>query len=607
MACDDLRAALAAAQGQRAALEQEIADTPAQERAAFIKSVQAQWNKVSTQIATATAALNSCLGVGPPQKVAGAQPQEILTILQKNPAFGGNGTGSNWAGPIAGSTFPTGQGFEWKQVMDTTAEYDGPPVGATGWVYTRDISDGDFWFLHPFGNDWEFSCVLDTQYLPLVSQGNQVENGAQLANDLTALGIPQDPYITNAVQQGLLYVEWDSNLVPLSFQNEVTPGDRVAVFGRWIVDCGHSDFHTEIHPPLLLASASVYNNSAISGGPSQYTRSLFTSRAFLVGQTFFNSTYSSQVYVDGAGDDGHFLQHMLNEVSKAENWDPFNGSLKLEAHPKIKQNPFLGPIGFFIIVRAPQTGLTAANGRLVVSFQFTVRTGCLVTIKEIDDSSVTVVVVMNSAGYTPPALPVRTAQNIGLGQIDSYLGTEFDVLGGLGLLLNIVKDPVGAAVIARGVETDLYAALPDVDFTAAGSPGAVINADASAIPSGQGVLVDDTQPYPVVGWLELGFVPNSPVTIPRDWESLGGLTPGDVSAVSWAPNRLDLFVRGTDSVIYHKYFDVSWEPSMTDWESLGGATPGDVSAVSWAAGRLDLFVRGTDSVIYHKYFEGVWS
>jgi hypothetical protein len=91
------------------------------------------------------------------------------------------------------------------------------------------------------------------------------------------------------------------------------------------------------------------------------------------------------------------------------------------------------------------------------------------------------------------------------------------------------------------------------------------------------------------------------------WESLGGAASGDVTAVSWAPNRLDLFVRGTDSVIYHKYFDVSWEPSMTDWESLGGATPGDVSAVSWAAGRLDLFVRGTDSVIYHKYFEGVWS
>src|ERR1022692_1971987 len=376
MACEDLKAKYDDLEAQVAQLTAEIANEPVQDRGpgeARLKILSAQAWTAGQQYAACVAASQP----PPPQKVAGAQPQEILTILHQNPAFGGDGTGSNWAGPIAGGTFPTSQGFEWKQVMDTAAEYDGPPVGATGWVYTRDIADADFWFLHPFGNDWEFSCVLDTQYLPLLSQGNiQPENGTQIADDLTALGIPQDPYITNAVQQGILGVEWDLNLVPVSFQNEFTPGDRVAIFGRWIVDCGHDDFHTEIHPPLLLGSASVYTNPAAGEGPSQYTRSLFTSRPFLVGQTFLDSKYSLQVYSDGAGDDGHFVEHMLNEIQKAENLDPFDASIKVEAHPKIKQNPFLGPNLFFIIVRAPQTGLSAANGRLVVSFQFTVRTGC---------------------------------------------------------------------------------------------------------------------------------------------------------------------------------------------------------------------------------------
>lgn len=40
--------------------------------------------------------------------------------------------------------------------------------------------------------------------------------------------------------------------------------------------------------------------------------------------------------------------------------------------------------------------------------------------------------------------------------------------------------------------------------------------------------------------------------------------------VAWGPNRLDLFVTGTDSNVYHKWWDgTSWQPAPTDWESLG--------------------------------------
>jgi Zn-dependent M28 family amino/carboxypeptidase len=40
--------------------------------------------------------------------------------------------------------------------------------------------------------------------------------------------------------------------------------------------------------------------------------------------------------------------------------------------------------------------------------------------------------------------------------------------------------------------------------------------------------------------------------------------------VAWAANRLDVFVRGTDSGLYHRWWDgSSWQPSPMDWESLG--------------------------------------
>jgi len=39
--------------------------------------------------------------------------------------------------------------------------------------------------------------------------------------------------------------------------------------------------------------------------------------------------------------------------------------------------------------------------------------------------------------------------------------------------------------------------------------------------------------------------------------------------VAWGPNRLNLFVTGTDSRVYHKWWDGSaWQPSPIDWESL---------------------------------------
>jgi hypothetical protein len=78
----------------------------------------------------------------------------------------------------------------------------------------------------------------------------------------------------------------------------------------------------------------------------------------------------------------------------------------------------------------------------------------------------------------------------------------------------------------------------------------------------------------------------------------------DPVAVSWAFERLDIFVIGTDQALYHKYWspDTGWGPSVTDFEGLGGAILGAPSAISWQPERLDIFVVGTDRALYHKYW-----
>jgi hypothetical protein len=88
------------------------------------------------------------------------------------------------------------------------------------------------------------------------------------------------------------------------------------------------------------------------------------------------------------------------------------------------------------------------------------------------------------------------------------------------------------------------------------------------------------------------------------YENLGGTIIGDAEAVAWGPNRLDVFVLGTDSALYHKWWNGSWGPSVTGYENLGGTIIGQPRAVAWGPNRLDVFVIGTNSALYHKWWNG---
>jgi hypothetical protein len=66
--------------------------------------------------------------------------------------------------------------------------------------------------------------------------------------------------------------------------------------------------------------------------------------------------------------------------------------------------------------------------------------------------------------------------------------------------------------------------------------------------------------------------------------------------------RLDVFARGTDDALWHKWYDGRW----SDWVSLGGTLTSDSAAVSWDRRRIDVFVRGSDHALWHKWYDGVW-
>ncbi|MEJ7764345.1 MAG: hypothetical protein WKF86_02520, partial [Acidimicrobiales bacterium] len=75
------------------------------------------------------------------------------------------------------------------------------------------------------------------------------------------------------------------------------------------------------------------------------------------------------------------------------------------------------------------------------------------------------------------------------------------------------------------------------------------------------------------------------------------------SVASWASGRLDVFERGRDNALWHKWWTgTTW----SGWESLGGTLTSEPAAVSWGNNRIDVFVRGTDNAMWHKWWDGAW-
>jgi choice-of-anchor A domain-containing protein len=261
--------------------------------------------------------------------------------LAQGPSCTGGGCNSPWSDPQVGSPIAC--------VSDAQCGACGGTCTALG------RSRGDLVSTHPFGFDWDAAIAPDPTYLSLLAPGNvesyhlagnsQAVGGFEdvvypflhattpvgqqslgwcapdfsdrcLTNadcasgicegNVTGLGLSTDP---NTLP-GTLGMETDHDLFPDAYQPH--DGDRAAVFGRWIVDCGHGDqtnnnvvtpgFHTEIHPPLLFATGRNTGHGAFNANCSgEQTCVSVIGRPFLISQSF---------------GDGDFLKHLAHEAEK---------------------------------------------------------------------------------------------------------------------------------------------------------------------------------------------------------------------------------------------------------------------------------------------------
>jgi hypothetical protein len=337
----------------------------------------------------------------------------------------------------------------------------------------------------------------------------------------------------------VLGVEMDSGLIPADFVRNVQEGDRVAVFGRWIVDSAHfypavNGFRAEIHPPLLMSCARRVMNAS-----DTVTRALFTSRPYLVGQTFTTDP-DAAAYLDGVSDDGYLKEHMITEIEKVN-----VGSSSVEAHPKIKSKPFKGTHRLHFIITPPERPSPVVGSpasELAVSFQFTVRTGCSVDVTS-DGSSVNVVIVLDDTGYTPPPLPERRKVHYSIAALSAQQRDVADAVdqakwySGLldsFLLGGVVWAPRVQNVLDSGVDTSKYSQEALVNTKVLDATHAVRDVSPSRLPAAAGVVKDDNQPFPVYGWVEVRWA-----TVDRHLRFLADIT-GD--------GRADIVGFGDDGV-----------------------------------------------------------
>jgi hypothetical protein len=408
--------------------------------------------------------------------ITGQLVQPILTTDFTNPSF--DTTSSTWARDlVGGQTFPDYH-WQWVPVLNTHNEFDEFVVGLSGTALLPDVSTDDVPFLHPFGQfDWEFFVAPDPEYVSLLAPTSDAaySNATRVANEELQLGVP-----------GVIGVETDQGLVPEEFR--LQDRDRVCVFGRWIVDAGHEDFHSEIHPPLLLVSArgvpKAGDPDRPQAGPLDVTVSRVVSRPYLVSQEF---------------GDGALKAHLLEEIGKVLN-PVFPLSTRVEVHPRFLPKPFYGTQVISYTVRPPRPRLSPQD-RLIATFHFTVRSGVTVQLinwRADEPDALRVLILMDDLHYTAPPLPQRSDLSITLDDLRRLDPTyaayyEAAIFGGL------LVSPAGSAILARGILTDQY-----------DPPGAtsVHDSEVTRIPvndlrGNTPFSVDNSQPFPIYGFLSV--------------------------------------------------------------------------------------------------------
>jgi hypothetical protein len=156
----------------------------------------------------------------------------------------------------------------------------GKDMMVSGKISHVEFSGGDLSIDHPFSRDFTFDVLLDEPYWPLARElGPGASEGAgehELHMELEVGQLlhapPQLIGPGEGEPWGLLPSEQTEPPTPTldgqaheNLEAAYVPqqGERIAMRGRWIIDCGHNDFHAELHPITFMAFGHAVGSKTV--------------------------------------------------------------------------------------------------------------------------------------------------------------------------------------------------------------------------------------------------------------------------------------------------------------------------------------------------------
>ncbi len=418
-------------------------------------------------------------------------PKPILATNFINTDINVNDIG--WADPLWTSKICAGKvwlandppKYEWTPIINPRDEHSSI-VGLSGVALYCHNSEADVPFTHPFGLDYGYLIVPDKNFENLLGPSNGITNEER--------NIASSQAKNNGIQitKGYLGVEQEGGLIPNEYR--VQNFSRVAVFGRWIVDCAHDNFLTEIHPPLLTAFAQAgADTNVIATLDNMITRSKIISLPYLVSQDFENGSLRTQI---------------AGEVSKVKiglgPLIPLTHQMK--AKPTIKK-PFSGIHIFQYTLRPPviPDALLGIPHKydIYVEYHFTVRDGITIQIAPDGTDGVLVTVLMNDVNYQMDESILNNKRRdwkitpAVIGEFNGGIETVYNGL--IGETFAADPDPVKAGVLSKGFLSDKYEPLTILE-SAEFHKGFIKNLSGNT-----NVAVDNLQPFPIYGWINVGW------------------------------------------------------------------------------------------------------
>jgi hypothetical protein len=134
-------------------------------------------------------------------------------------------------------------------------------IMVSGVAVDSSLGAGDFPFDHTFGSDFNMDVTPDAPFLP-AAQGDGLAIGG-LHVELSEGQLPHE-VAPPGPATGQTWADMSARArqgIVMRFVPDA--GDRVLVMGHWIIDCGHTNFDTELHPITFMASGRAVGTKTV--------------------------------------------------------------------------------------------------------------------------------------------------------------------------------------------------------------------------------------------------------------------------------------------------------------------------------------------------------